>query len=51
MQIINKIYTSLRVDRPRRKSDGGQSSTRMGKGEGAERLERGAKLKGLSPRE
>jgi hypothetical protein len=51
MQIINKNYTSLRVDRPRRKSDEGRSSTRLGKGQGVERFERGAKLKGLSPRE
>jgi hypothetical protein len=51
MHIIHKIYTSLHVDRPRRKSDGGRSSTRLGKGEGFERLERGAKIKGLSPRE
>jgi hypothetical protein len=33
------------------KENGGLSSTRLGKGEGAERLERGAKPKGLSPRE
>jgi hypothetical protein len=48
---ISNIKTSLRVDRPRRKSDGGLSSTKTGKGEGAERLERGAKPKVLSPRE
>jgi hypothetical protein len=33
MQIINK-NTSLRVDQPRRKSYGGLSSTRKGKGRG-----------------
>jgi len=48
--IIN-IITSLFVDRPRRKSYGGLRSTRMGKGEGSERLERGAKTKGLIPSE
>jgi hypothetical protein len=30
---------------------GDYASTRLGKGEGDERLERGTKLKGLSPRE
>jgi hypothetical protein len=34
-----------------KKEYGGLSSTRLGKGEGDERLERGAKIKGLSPRE
>jgi hypothetical protein len=33
------------------KENGGLSSTRLGKGEGAERLEIGVKPKGLSPRE
>jgi hypothetical protein len=33
------------------KENGGLNSTRMGKGEGVERLEREANPKGLSPRE
>jgi hypothetical protein len=33
------------------KENGGLSPTRLGKGEGAERLERGVNLKGLSLRE
>jgi hypothetical protein len=33
------------------KENGGLNSTRLGKGEGVERLERGVKPKGLSPRE
>jgi hypothetical protein len=33
------------------KENGGLSSTRMGRGEGVDRMERGAKPKGLSPRE
>jgi hypothetical protein len=40
------------VCRPTTKEEyGGLSSTRFGKGEGDERLERGAKPKGLIPRE
>jgi hypothetical protein len=44
MQTINKIQTSMRVDRPRRKSDGGISFHRLGKGKGVERLEEGLSL-------
>jgi hypothetical protein len=33
------------------KENGGIRSTKMGKGEGDERLERGAKSRGLIPRE
>jgi hypothetical protein len=44
MQNINKnIKKSLRADPPRRKIDGGLSFHRVGKGKGAERLEREAK--------
>jgi hypothetical protein len=34
-----------------KKEYGGLSSTRLGKGRGDERLERGAKIKSLKPRE
>jgi hypothetical protein len=47
--IIN-IITSLCVDRPRRKSYGGLSSTRKGKGRD-KRLGKGVKIEGLPPKE
>jgi hypothetical protein len=37
----------MRADRPRRKNDGGLSFHKVGKGKGVERLERGAKIRGL----